>query len=307
MNDETTSDEQPEAAETAVQVSETETDAPVQEADAADGFEEGVAHGAPRLVETGGLIIDIDGFEGPLDVLLALARNQKVDLTKIAILPLAEQYLDFINEARRLELDLAADYLVMAAWLAFLKSKLLLPPPEEEEGPSGEELAARLAFQLQRLEGMRNASAELMKRKRMGVHVFQRGAPEGIRVSTTSVYTGTLYDLLKAYSDERIRVNKPTKMTIKRQPIFAIEAARKRLEQMLGVMIDWGSLEAYLPEEFVSGKERRTALASTLSATLELVRDGHLEVQQGDPFAPVYVRKRDMPRDDAPAAPQENE
>lgn len=307
MNDETTSDEQPEAAENAVQVSETETDAPVREADAADGFEEGVAHGAPRLVETGGLIIDIDGFEGPLDVLLALARNQKVDLTKIAILPLAEQYLDFINEARRLELDLAADYLVMAAWLAFLKSKLLLPPPEEEEGPSGEELAARLAFQLQRLEGMRNASAELMKRKRMGVHVFQRGAPEGIRVSTTSVYTGTLYDLLKAYSDERIRVNKPTKMTIKRQPIFAIEAARKRLEQMLGVMIDWGSLEAYLPEEFVSGKERRTALASTLSATLELVRDGHLEVQQGDPFAPVYVRKRDMPRDDAPAAPQENE
>jgi len=264
--------------------------------ESADGFEEGGTR-VDVAVTSGGLVIDIDGFEGPLDVLLALARTQKVDLAKIAILPLAEQYLEFVNEARRLELDLAADYLVMAAWLAFLKSKLLLPPPDEEEGPSGEEMAARLAFQLRRLEAMRNAAAELMKRKRMGQHVFQRGAPEGIRVTRTSVYTGTLYDLLKAYSEERIRALKPTTMTIKKQPIFAIEAARRRLEKMMGMLIDWDRIDALLPEEYKTGKELRTALASTFSASLELVRDGHIEVQQGNAFDPIFVRKRDVPRE----------
>ncbi|MBO6542195.1 MAG: segregation/condensation protein A [Alphaproteobacteria bacterium] len=271
-------------------------DAVTQEA-APQDFEEGVAHSAPA--ETiDALIVDLDGFEGPLDVLLALARNQKVDLAKISILPLAEQYLEFINQARRLELDLAADYLVMAAWLAFLKSKLLLPPPEEEDAPSGEEMAARLAFQLRRLEGMRNASAELQKRLRMGVQVFPRGAPEGIRVNRTSVYVGTLYDLLKAYSEERIRALKPTHMTIKKQPIFAIEEARHRLQKMLGIMIDWGSIEAFLPDEYATPKERRTALASTFSASLEFIRDGHLEVQQGKAFEPIFVRKRATPRVD---------
>jgi segregation and condensation protein A len=263
----------------------------------ADAFEEGGTRVEVASTE-GSLVIDIDGFEGPLDVLLALARNQKVDLAKISILPLAEQYLEFINQAQRLELDLAADYLVMAAWLAFLKSKLLLPPPEEEEGPSGEEMAARLAFQLQRLEAMRNSSAELMKRLRMGVHVFQRGAPEGIRVTRTSVYTGTLYDLLKAYSEERIRALKPVTYTIKRQPVFAIDAARRRLEKMMGMMMDWDAIDAFLPTDFATGKERRTAVASMFSATLELTRDGHIEVQQSDPFSPVYVRKRATPRDD---------
>lgn len=261
-----------------------------------DTFEEGGA----RIVvptDTGGLVIDIDGFEGPLDVLLALARTQKVDLAKISILPLAEQYLEFINEAQHLELDLAADYLVMAAWLAFLKSKLLLPPPDEEEGPSGEEMAARLAFQLRRLEAMRNASAKLMGRLRTGVHVFQRGAPEGIRVTRTSIYTGTLYDLLKAYSEERIRALKPLTYTIKKQPVFAIDAARRRLEKMLGMMLDWGAIDAFLPEEYATGKERRTAVASMFSATLELTRDGHIEVQQANPFSPVFVRKRGTPRD----------
>jgi len=261
-----------------------------------DAFEEGGMR-VEVAVAQDGLVVDIDGFEGPLDVLLALARTQKVDLSKIAILPLAEQYLEFINEAKRLELDLAADYLVMASWLAFLKSKLLLPPPEEEEGPSGEEMAARLAFQLRRLEAMRNSAAELMKRKRMGQHVFQRGAPEGIRVTRTSVYTGTLYDLLKAYSEERIRALKPTKMTIKKQPVFAIEAARRRLEKMMGMLIDWDRIDALLPEEFATGKERRTALASTFSASLELVRDGHIEVQQGEAFQPIFVRKREVPRE----------
>jgi len=262
-----------------------------------DTFEEGGARVVVPTV-TGGLVIDIDGFEGPLDVLLALARTQKVDLAKISILPLAEQYLEFINEAQHLELDLAADYLVMAAWLAFLKSKLLLPPPDEEEGPSGEEMAARLAFQLRRLEAMREASAKLMGRLRMGVHVFQRGEPEGIRVTRTSIYTGTLYDLLKAYSEERIRALKPVTYTIKKQPVFAIDAARRRLEKMLGMMLDWDTIDAFLPTEYATGKERRTAVASMFSATLELTRDGHIEVQQADPFAPVFVRKRSAPRDD---------
>ncbi|MEQ9520210.1 MAG: ScpA family protein [Parvibaculum sp.] len=260
-------------------------------------FEEGVAHTSPAH-GIDALIIDIDGFEGPLDVLLALARNQKVDLAKIAILPLAEQYLEFVNKARHLELDLAADYLVMAAWLAFLKSKLLLPPPEEEGTPSGEELAARLAFQLRRLEAMRNASADLQKRLRMGVQVFQRGAPEGIRVNRTSVYVGTLYDLLKAYSEERIRALKPTHMTIKKQAVFSIEEARHRLQKMLGIMIDWGTIEAFLPEGYATPKERRTALASTFSASLEFIRDGHLEVQQGNAFEPIFVRRRATPRID---------
>lgn len=273
-------------------------------AETADSFEEGGTRVEVASAAPGGLVIDIDGFEGPLDVLLALARTQKVDLAKIAILPLAEQYLEFVNEAKRLELDLAADYLVMAAWLAFLKSKLLLPPPDEEEGPSGEEMAARLAFQLQRLEAMRNCAAELMKRKRMGQHVFQRGAPEGIRVTRTSVYTGTLYDLLKAYSEERIRALKPTMMVIKKQPVFAIEAARRRLEKMMGMLIDWDRIDALLPEDYVTGKERRTALASTFSASLELVRDGHIEVQQGNPYDPIFVRKRGAPRDnDSDSAP----
>ncbi len=262
----------------------------------ADTFEEGGVRSAPQSDDA--LVIDVDGFEGPLDVLLALARSQKVDLAKISILPLAEQYLKFINQAKRLELDLAADYLVMAAWLAFLKSKLLLPPPEVEEGPSGEEMAARLAFQLQRLEAMRQSAAELMKRSRMGVQVFQRGAPEGIRVMRTSIYKGSLYDLLKAYSQERIRALAPTTMTFKRPPVFAIDVARKRLEKMLGMMLDWGVIDAFLPDGYTGGKQRRSAVASTFSAALELVRDGHLEVQQADPFTALFLRKRLTPRDD---------
>lgn len=266
------------------------------DAAAVDAFEEGGARTDPQSGDA--LVIDVDGFEGPLDVLLALARTQKVDLAKIAILPLAEQYLQFVNQAKRLELDLAADYLVMAAWLAFLKSKLLLPPPDEEEGPSGEEMAARLAFQLQRLEAMRNSAAELMKRLRMGVHVFQRGAPEGIRVTRTSIYTGTLYDLLKAYSQERIRALAPTTLTFKRPPVYAIDVARKRLEKMLGMMLDWDAIDVFLPDGYTTGKERRSAIASTFSAALELARDGHLEVQQADPFTSLFVRKRQTPRDD---------
>lgn len=268
--------------------------------DAASTFEEG----APRVAvepDENTLIVDLDGFEGPLDVLLMLARNQKVDLTRISILKLAEQYLDFITQARRMELDLAADYLVMASWLAFLKSKLLLPPPEEEEGPSGAEMAARLAFQLQRLEAMRKVSQEIFNRAcRMGIHVFQRGAPEGIRLIKTSEYQGTLYDLLKAYSDQRLK-GQETKWEPKKLPIMAIEAARHRLERMMGMMFDWGRMESFLPLEEMTPALRRSAIASMLSAALVLAKDGLMEIRQTGAFSPVFVRRRETPPDPLPS------
>lgn len=248
--------------------------------------------GAPKKsVPEDGLIVDLDGYEGPLDVLLAMARTQKVDITKISILALANQYLEFINNAKRLELDLAADYLVMASWLAFLKSKLLLPPPEEEEGPSGEEMAAILAFQLRRLEAMRKASQDLMARNRMGVSIFGRGAPEGVRVIKTPEWQGTLYDLLKSYVTQRLRGHE-TKWEPKKFPILSIEDARKRIQNMLGIVIDWGRIESFLPPGYTSPERRRSAIASTFSATLELVKHGHLEIKQMNHFEPVYVRRR---------------
>jgi segregation and condensation protein A len=255
------------------------------------------------------LVVDISGYEGPLDVLLTLARNQKVDLTKISILELAEQYLQFIQEARRLELDLAADYLVMAAWLAFLKSKLLLPPPEDEEGElSGAEMAARLAFQLQRLEAMRKASEQLTSRTRMGIHVFARGKPEGVRVIRTPEWQADLYELLKAYSVQRVRGTFTEHYEVKKLPILAIEDARRRLENLIGAAMDWGRIDSFFPPDFGSGKKRRSALASTLSATLEMVKDGKLEIRQTGPFQPVYVRRRgDEAGGPSGAAPGTNE
>ncbi|MFM9863125.1 MAG: segregation and condensation protein A [Micropepsaceae bacterium] len=239
------------------------------------------------------LIIDIDGYEGPLDVLLALARAQKVDLRKISILALAEQYLVFVAEARKKHLDLAADYLVMACWLAFLKSKLLLPEQEKEGEPTAEELAERLTLQLQRLEAIRIAASRLMSRDRLGTEVFLRGAPEGIRVIKSPKYADTLVDLLKAYSTQRVKKIAHSSYELQRLPLFAIEDARHRLERMLGVVIDWAVIDALIPDDFNSGKSRRSGVASTLSASLEMVRDGLLELRQMAPFAPLYVRRRD--------------
>jgi segregation and condensation protein A len=238
------------------------------------------------------LIVDVDGYEGPLDVLLALARAQKVDLRKISILALAEQYLEFIAEARRRQLDLAADYLVMASWLAYLKSKLLLPEPETEGEPSAEELAERLTLQLQRLEAIRMAATRLMSRDRLGSDVFLRGAPEGIRVIKTPQYADTLLDLLKAYAAQRVKKIAHSNYELQRLPIFAIEDARHRLEQMLGVMIDWSTIDMLVPQDFSIGQPRRTGIASTLSASLEMARDGLVELRQMAPFAPLYVRAR---------------
>ena len=238
------------------------------------------------------LIIDVDGYEGPLDVLLTLARAQKVDLRKISILALAEQYIEFIAEAKRKQLDLAADYLVMASWLAYLKSKLLLPEPEKDGEPTAEELAERLTLQLQRLEAIRMGAARLMSRDRLGTEVFLRGSPEGIRVIKTPQYADTLLDLLKAYSVQRVKKIAHSNYELQRLPLFAIEDARHRLEQMLGVIIDWSTIDMLVPNEFATGGQRRTGIASTLSASLEMVRDGLVELRQTVPFAPLYVRRR---------------
>lgn len=239
-----------------------------------------------------GLIVDVDGYEGPLDVLLALARAQKVDLRKISILALAEQYLKFINEARRMQLDIAADYLVMASWLAYLKSRLLLPEAETEGEPSAEEMAERLTLQLQRLEAIRMAAARLMSRERLGSDVFWRGSPEGIRVIKTPEYSDTLLDLLKAYATQRVKKIAHDNYALPKLQIFAIEDARHRLERMLGVIVDWSTIESLMPAEFMYGVSRRSGIASTLSAGLEMARDGLVEIRQMAPFAPLYVRRR---------------
>ena len=239
------------------------------------------------------LVVDVEGFEGPLDLLLALARTQKVDLAKISVLALAQQYLDFISEARRLRLEIAADYLVMAAWLAFLKSKLLLPAEPSEEGePTGAELAALLAFRLKRLHAMREVSAQLMTRKRLGRDVFGRGDPEPIRISRQSVYDANVYDLLKAYSQQRQRTA-VLSMQIKPRTVWSLNEARDELERLLGMNVDWAPLDQLIAEFLVEPELRKTALASSFTATLEMTREGALEIRQARSFAPLFVRRRE--------------
>jgi segregation and condensation protein A len=247
---------------------------------------------APRLEDA--LVVSLDGFAGPLDVLLALARTQKVDLAKISVLALAEQYLGFIAHARELRLELAADYLVMAAWLAYLKSKLLLPrEASTADQPSGEELAARLAFRLKRLEAMRSAAATLMTRRRLGRDVFARGMPEGVRTFRVRQYTAVVYDLLKAYAEQRSRTVKRVHV-VPRRTVWSIKDARERLQTLVGRgAAQWVQLEMYL-EQYLPGPElARTALASSFGATLEMARDGLVELSQAEPFAPIYMRKRE--------------
>jgi len=248
----------------------------------------------PRLEAGPGdtLVVDVEGFEGPLDLLLALARTQKVDLAKISVLALAQQYLDFIAEARRLRLEVAADYLVMAAWLAFLKSKLLLPAEKDEEGePSGAELAALLAFRLKRLHAMREVSAQLMTRKRLGRDVFARGTPEPIRITRKSIYEANVYDLLKAYSQQRQRTAIRT-WQIRQRTVWSLKEARAELERLLGIACDWAPLDQLLAEFLVEPELRKTALASSFTATLEMTREGALEIRQAKSFAPLLIRRR---------------
>ncbi len=237
------------------------------------------------------LVLDLDGFEGPIDLLLTLAREQKVDLTKISILALAEQYLDFIQQARRLRLEIAADYLVVAAWLAYLKSRLLLPVSKDDEGePSGAELAAALACQLQRLEAMRDAGQKLFARPLLGRDVFARGDPEGIRVVSRSEYVDTLYDLLRAYGQLKSR-GKAETLQIEVMELYSMDLALERLTEMLGGMPDWTTLTSFLPSD-LQGLMRTSAVASTFAASLELVRSGSAELRQEQDFGPIYLRRR---------------
>lgn len=238
------------------------------------------------------LIVDVDGFEGPLDLLLMLSRTQKVDLRKISVLDLARQYLSFVEQAKSLRIELAADYLVMAAWLAFLKSRLLLPPDPGEEGPTGEELAAHLAFQLERLQAMRDAAAKLMARDQLGRDFFARGIPEDIERVRRITYTATLLDLMQGYARIRTRDDfRPFIMD--RESVFTMEQALDRMRGLIGYAGDWTEISSYLPEGWEADPaRRRSATASTFAATLELVKEGHLDIRQGDTFAPIEIRKK---------------
>ena len=238
------------------------------------------------------LIVDVAGFEGPLDLLLQLARTQKVDITRISILALAEQYLKFIEDARRMKLELAADYLVMAAWLAYLKSRLLLPKDTDAgDEPPPEELAARLQFRLQRLQAMRDAGAKLMSRNRLGRDVFQRGWPEPVVVERQYEWGDTLIDLLQAYAQRRQRSVAHRTYEIRRMPVWTLKEARIALERMLGQMDDWGRFDTYLVQYLVEPEKRRSVIASGFTASLELAREGVLEVRQEQHFEPIWMRR----------------
>ena len=237
------------------------------------------------------LVLDLDGFEGPIDILLTLARTHKVDLTKISILVLAEQYLAFIQRAHDLRLEVAADFLVMAAWLAYLKSRLLLPSTEDEDEPTGAELAARLAFQLQRLEAMRKAAVEIIDRPRLGQDFYARGEPDPLIVDTTTEFNATLYDLLTMYAAIRERQGAAT-LQISPMKLYSMDDALERLGKLLGHVPDWTTLSQFLPDGISDDLMMRSAIASTFAASLELVRQGKLQLNQSQTFAPIYLRAR---------------
>ncbi len=237
------------------------------------------------------LIVNLSGYEGPLDVLLIMAKSQKVDLMKISILQLTEQYLVFIAEVRKKNLELAADYLVMAAWLAYLKSNLLLPREETGEELTAEQMAERLKFQLKKLEAIRQVSEKLMNLPVLGTNFFNRGMPEGIRLIRTPEYYLSLYDLLKSYANQRYK-SAYSSIVIERPAVYAMEEALVRLQRMVGTAFEWTKLENFLPPEFSKGKNARSGVAGTLAAAMELVREGVLEVQQLAPFGPVFIKNK---------------
>ena len=239
------------------------------------------------------LLVDVEGYEGPLDLLLDLARRQKVDLARISILALAEQYLTFIEQMRKLRIELAADYLVMAAWLAYLKSRLLLPDTDKQEnGLSGEEMALGLAFRLQRLEAMREAASRLSNRNRLGRDFFARGQPEAVIVERRAEYSATLSDLLTAYAVQRQRTI-VSRVTIARRTVWSLQDAREILMRFALEVDDWAPLDSFLIAYMPDGRLKTTALASSFAATLELVRDGTLAMRQEKAYAPIYLRKVD--------------
>jgi segregation and condensation protein A len=238
------------------------------------------------------LVVALNGFEGPIDLLLNLAREQKVDLGKISILALAEQYLLFIASARKLRLEIAADYLVMAAWLAFLKSRLLLPEPQEDE-PDASLMAEALKFQLQRLEAMQKAAQQIQGMPQLGSEIFLRGKPEEIEVEVKPVYYLPLADLLTALAAP-LRRRKPVAYNIAPTRLYSLEESIEHLRKLLGVMPSWNALISFLPDIMGEGLEHRSAVASTFAATLELVKHGELELRQDGSFAPIYLRRREI-------------
>ncbi|MFO1114217.1 MAG: ScpA family protein [Beijerinckiaceae bacterium] len=236
-------------------------------------------------------LVDVDGFEGPLDLLLELARRQKVDLAKISVLALAEQYLAFIEEARKVRLELAADYLVMAAWLAYLKSRLLLPEPPKADEPAAADLAAALAERLRRLEAIRTAAEHLVNRARIGRDMALRGGAEGIETVATPQWNATIYDLLSAYARQRQK-QALSKVTLRQRAVWSLAEAREALERLSGVAQEWTVLDDYLLQYCVSPEVARTVRASSFSASLELVREGRLDLRQDRAFAPIWVRRK---------------
>ena len=240
------------------------------------------------------LVLRLKSFEGPLDLLLELARKQKVDLSEISVLELAEQYIAVIEAAKRLHLELAAAWLVMAAWLAWLKSRLLLPtPPEtEEDEPDAEEMAQRLAFRLARLQAMREAGRQLMQRPRLGVDVFARGAPEPVVVHEQAQYRDNIVDLLSAYAGIVRRKAAKRRYHIDPQPVWTIHEVREALEQCIGTLAEWAPLDEILASSLPDDGMRRSALASGFAASLELAREGRLELRQEAAFAPLLARAR---------------
>ncbi|AGT08197.1 segregation and condensation protein A [Paracoccus aminophilus] len=238
------------------------------------------------------LLVDVSGFEGPLDLLLTLARTQKVDLMQISVLDLAEQYLGFVDQARELRIELAADYLVMAAWLAFLKSRLLLPPDPEAEGPSAEDMAAHLAFQLERLDAMREAAARLMARDRLGHQRFARGAPERVTRNRQTQWQAGLLDLMRAYARLRTR-DEFRPYAFDRRDVFTMEQALERMRGLIGYVGDWTAIADFLPEGWEDqGPRRRSATAATFAASLELAKQGLIELHQTETFAPISIRRK---------------
>lgn len=260
----------------------------------------------PRSVKSGAheadsLLLNIDGYEGPIDVLLEMARHQKVDLREISILQLVRQYLEFVDRAKALRLDLAAEYLVMAAWLAYLKSRLLLPGAQgPQDGPSGEAMAEALAFQLRRLESMRAAAQKLMSLPQLGTNIFARGMPEKLKIEYKAQWQVSLYDLLKAYGD----INRRAEYSTYELPTFAVmsmEEAVERMSRMLGNLPKsgpfsvWATLTSFLPENISDKLYYRSSLASTLTAGLELAKQGKIELRQDGLFRPIYLRTANRP------------
>jgi segregation and condensation protein A len=244
-----------------------------------------------RAIDEPAMMVDVEGFEGPLDLLLTLARTQKVDLAKISILALADQYLVFIEAARKLRLELAADYLVMAAWLAYLKSRLLLPEAAPADGQSAEDMALALAHRLRRLEAFRNVATQLMGRPQLNRDIFPRGAPERIAIVTQPEWTATLYDLLTAYTSQR-QQTVLSRVRFAKRTVWSLAEARAALERMIGQTSDWTQLDGFLLTYLVEPAMRATVFASSFASALELVREGEAEIHQKEAFAPLFMRKR---------------